>query len=260
MTIGFARTASQRLSHVGLVVAPRARGPAVARGAAAVATCLPPAWPPAGPGARAASSPPRRRPRRRAKCVRCATRRSRAASRCASRSAQPRARAPDRHPQPAARGVAGAARVLPQVPRKAGASRQPEGDPSCSRVRRAAVHQDGGALDADRRRASRSPATSLFASGMRIDGRVRGDVAGRPGDGGTSTLLVLSAKGRIEGSVRAATPSSTAPSSAISTSRIASSCSPTRASPARSAIGSCRWMSARRCRDIWSASSRRRRR
>lgn len=42
----------------------------------------------------------------------------------------------------------------------------------------------------------------VFASGMRIDGRVRGDVAGRPGDAGTSTLLVLSATGHIEGSVR----------------------------------------------------------
>ena len=40
-----------------------------------------------------------------------------------------------------------------------------------------------------------------FASGMRIDGRIRGDVAGRADDAGTSTLLVLSATGHIEGSV-----------------------------------------------------------
>jgi len=41
-----------------------------------------------------------------------------------------------------------------------------------------------------------------FASGMRIDGRVRGDVIGRAADSGAPTLLVLSAKGHIEGSVR----------------------------------------------------------
>ena len=41
-----------------------------------------------------------------------------------------------------------------------------------------------------------------FASGMRIDGRVRGDVIGVAGDAGGPTLLVLSARGRIEGSVR----------------------------------------------------------
>ena len=41
-----------------------------------------------------------------------------------------------------------------------------------------------------------------FASGMRIDGRVRGDVTGRAVDPATPTLLVLSAKGHIEGSVR----------------------------------------------------------
>ena len=41
-----------------------------------------------------------------------------------------------------------------------------------------------------------------FSSGMRVDGRVRGDVTGRAGDGGAPTLLVLSAKGHIEGSVR----------------------------------------------------------
>lgn len=41
-----------------------------------------------------------------------------------------------------------------------------------------------------------------FSSGMRVDGRVRGDVIGRAADSGAPTLLVLSAKGRIEGSVR----------------------------------------------------------
>jgi cytoskeletal protein CcmA (bactofilin family) len=41
-----------------------------------------------------------------------------------------------------------------------------------------------------------------FANGMRIDGRVRGDVTGRAVDAATPTLLVLSAKGHIEGSVR----------------------------------------------------------
>jgi cytoskeletal protein CcmA (bactofilin family) len=37
---------------------------------------------------------------------------------------------------------------------------------------------------------------------MRVDGRVRGDVTGRAADSGAPTLLVLSANGRIEGSVR----------------------------------------------------------
>lgn len=45
-----------------------------------------------------------------------------------------------------------------------------------------------------------------FATGMRIDGRVRGQVIGTPADGGRKTgkgaLLVLSESGRIEGSVR----------------------------------------------------------
>ncbi len=42
----------------------------------------------------------------------------------------------------------------------------------------------------------------VFSSGMRIDGRVRGDVTGRAADAGAPTLLVLSAKGHIEGGVR----------------------------------------------------------
>ena len=41
-----------------------------------------------------------------------------------------------------------------------------------------------------------------FAGGMRIDGRVHGDVSGRKGDAKTPALLVLSAKGYIEGSIR----------------------------------------------------------
>lgn len=41
-----------------------------------------------------------------------------------------------------------------------------------------------------------------FAGGMRIDGRVSGDVNGRRVDAKTASLLVLSAKGSIEGSVR----------------------------------------------------------
>jgi cytoskeletal protein CcmA (bactofilin family) len=41
-----------------------------------------------------------------------------------------------------------------------------------------------------------------FASGMRIDGRVKGDVTGKRGDGKIPSLLVLSAKGHIEGSIR----------------------------------------------------------
>jgi cytoskeletal protein CcmA (bactofilin family) len=43
-----------------------------------------------------------------------------------------------------------------------------------------------------------------FASGMRIDGCVKGNVIGRHADGKSGSLLVLSDKGRIEGSVRCA--------------------------------------------------------
>jgi cytoskeletal protein CcmA (bactofilin family) len=42
----------------------------------------------------------------------------------------------------------------------------------------------------------------LFSGGMRIDGRVRGDVIGRKPDGKSPSLLVLSANGHIEGSIR----------------------------------------------------------
>ena len=42
----------------------------------------------------------------------------------------------------------------------------------------------------------------LFTSGMRIDGRVKGDVTGRPAEGSRPSLLVLSATGHIEGSIR----------------------------------------------------------
>ena len=41
-----------------------------------------------------------------------------------------------------------------------------------------------------------------FASGMRVDGRIKGNVIGRMGEGTTPALLVLSEKGHIEGSVR----------------------------------------------------------
>jgi cytoskeletal protein CcmA (bactofilin family) len=42
----------------------------------------------------------------------------------------------------------------------------------------------------------------VFSNGMRIDGRVKGDVTGRKGDAKIPSLLVLSAKGHIEGSIR----------------------------------------------------------
>jgi cytoskeletal protein CcmA (bactofilin family) len=42
----------------------------------------------------------------------------------------------------------------------------------------------------------------VFASGMRIDGRIKGDVTGRAGDSQSPSLLVLSEKGHIEGSIR----------------------------------------------------------
>jgi len=41
-----------------------------------------------------------------------------------------------------------------------------------------------------------------FASGMRIDGRIVGNVIAQPAEGKARGLLVLSDKGRIEGSVR----------------------------------------------------------
>ena len=42
----------------------------------------------------------------------------------------------------------------------------------------------------------------VFTGGMRIDGRVNGNVIGRSLDGKAPALLVLSDKGRVEGSVR----------------------------------------------------------
>jgi len=42
----------------------------------------------------------------------------------------------------------------------------------------------------------------VFGSGMRIDGRVKGDVVGRPVEGQSPSLLVLSERGHIEGSIR----------------------------------------------------------
>ena len=42
----------------------------------------------------------------------------------------------------------------------------------------------------------------VFSSGMRIDGRVKGNVIGRQAEGKTRALLVLSDKGEVEGSVR----------------------------------------------------------
>src|SRR5688500_1907451 len=42
----------------------------------------------------------------------------------------------------------------------------------------------------------------VFASGMRVDGRIKGNVIGRQHEGQSPVLLVLSDKGLIEGSVR----------------------------------------------------------
>lgn len=44
----------------------------------------------------------------------------------------------------------------------------------------------------------------VFGGGMRIDGRVQGNVVGRNPEGQSASLLVLSAHGRIEGSIRCA--------------------------------------------------------
>lgn len=41
-----------------------------------------------------------------------------------------------------------------------------------------------------------------FAAGMRIDGTLKGNVIGKPGEGKRHSLLVLSEKGRVEGSIR----------------------------------------------------------
>jgi cytoskeletal protein CcmA (bactofilin family) len=43
-----------------------------------------------------------------------------------------------------------------------------------------------------------------FSGGLRIDGRVTGNVIGEPGEGGGAALLVLSRHGVIEGSLRCA--------------------------------------------------------
>lgn len=42
----------------------------------------------------------------------------------------------------------------------------------------------------------------VFTGGTRIDGLVKGDVTGRKAEGKSASLLVLSDKGRIEGSIR----------------------------------------------------------
>lgn len=42
----------------------------------------------------------------------------------------------------------------------------------------------------------------VFTGGTRIDGLVKGDVTGRTSEGKSASLLVLSDKGRIEGSIR----------------------------------------------------------
>ncbi len=42
----------------------------------------------------------------------------------------------------------------------------------------------------------------VFSEGMRIDGRIAGDVIGREAEGGRPSLLVLSSTGRIDGSIR----------------------------------------------------------
>ena len=42
----------------------------------------------------------------------------------------------------------------------------------------------------------------IFASGLRVDGLLRGKLIGKPGEGKARSLLVLSDKGRIEGSIR----------------------------------------------------------
>jgi len=43
-----------------------------------------------------------------------------------------------------------------------------------------------------------------FSGGLRIDGRVTGNVIGEPGEGGGAALLVLSRHGAIDGSLRCA--------------------------------------------------------
>jgi len=42
----------------------------------------------------------------------------------------------------------------------------------------------------------------IFASGLRVDGFLHGKLVGKPGEGKARSLLVLSDKGRIEGSIR----------------------------------------------------------
>jgi cytoskeletal protein CcmA (bactofilin family) len=41
-----------------------------------------------------------------------------------------------------------------------------------------------------------------FAAGLRIDGTLKGNAVGKPGEGKRHSLLVLSDKGRVEGSIR----------------------------------------------------------
>jgi len=41
-----------------------------------------------------------------------------------------------------------------------------------------------------------------FATGLRIDGTLKGKAVGKPGEGKLNSLLVLSDKGRVEGSIQ----------------------------------------------------------
>ena len=99
-------------------------------------------------------------------------------------------------------------------------------------------------------------------SGMRIDGRIKGDVTGRRKvDAKAPSLLVLSANGHIEGAIRCgdAVINGTVVGDLDVEHRLELQ-SDAQASPERSAIASCRWTSARACRGTCCASRRRRRR
>ena len=100
----------------------------------------------------------------------------------------------------------------------------------------------------------------VFADGMRIDGRVRATSPGPTRRWQAPSLLVLSARGRIEGRIRCGDAVINGTVTGDLDVDTASSCSRRRACPARSATASCRWTWAPPSRASWCGSRRSRRR
>ena len=90
-----------------------------------------------------------------------------------------------------------------------------------------------------------------FSGGIRIDGRIKGNVVARAAEGQTRALLVLSDKGHIEGTVNCGDAVINGTVIGDLTSSTSWSCNRTRGSAERSATNTCRWTSAPRCTASW---------